>query len=126
MGIRLSAMLANTTELTVPFDGEDVQVCYRPNAVTLDLSDKMEADAKAASEDHPEETGEDRTRYSWLVANLQPVMEWWDVLEDDGSRMAPTDTNMRRMPINFLNAVLAAILKDQKVDVGEDDGSADG
>lgn len=123
MGLRLSTMLAATAECDVAFDGEQIRVCYRPNAVTLELTDRIDAEGKAA--DEAEERGE-QTEHDWITAQLLPVVEWWDVLEDDDSRMEPTRPNMRRMPLKFLQAVLTAVIDDQKVAPGENEGSADG
>lgn len=123
MGMRLSDMLNNTAETTVKFDGSEVAFCYRPNAVTLELSDKIDAEAKAA--DEAEKAGE-QTEHDWITAQLLPLVEWWDVLEEDGSRMAPTLANMRRMPVKFLTAVLTRIMDHQAVESGEGESSDGG
>ena len=121
--MRLSDMLSNTVELPVKFDGEEVLVSYRPNAITLEVSDQIDAEGKAAEE--AEEAGEP-TDFSWITAQLVPVIEWWDVLEDDGSRMEPSRENMRRVPVKFLRVVLESITDAQKVTLGEDEGSEGG
>lgn len=123
MGIRLTDMLNATAECVVEFAGEEIALCYYPNAVTLDLADRLNRDAEAADEKRG--AGE-TVEYDTISASLAPVLQWWDVLDDEGNRLSPTTENMRRFPLNFLVACMDAITEDQKVDEGEDEGSAVG
>ena len=45
---------------------------------------------------------------------LAPIVEWWDVLDDDDQRIPPTAENMRAFPLNFLLAIMRAITEDSK------------
>lgn len=120
MAVRLSTMLAQTAETVVKFAGEDILVCYRPNVVTLELSDQI--DAQGAAADEALKRGE-QTHHDWVTAQLEPLLEWWDVLDENDQRVEPTVENMRKFPVNFLTAVLRAITADQQVEPGESEGS---
>lgn len=123
MGIRLTDMLSRSTTTDVKFDGELVTVSYYPNAVTLELSDRLDKEARAA--DLALEAGED-TEFDSITGQLIPVLEWWDVLDDQGERVPPTRANMRKFPLTFLTAVMDAIVADQEVSAGESKGSDGG
>lgn len=100
MAVALSNMKKRTKLITVEWDGEEVDVSYFPNVVTPELLEKVDAAA-------------DQDNLDVLGVMLEPVLEWWDVLLDDGTKL-PTDAEtIRQVPISFLNAVQAAIQEDQ-------------
>lgn len=101
MAVKLNEMKARTKTLVVDWDGEKVDVSYFPNAVTPELLDRVD-DAVAAN---------DRNVLGVL---LVPVIEWWDILEDDNSRMPVSDDNIQRVPMSFLNKLQDSIQEAQR------------
>lgn len=100
MGVRLSAMKAKITEASLKWDDEDVAFAYKPNEFTMELADDISAAAEAED-------------MSTVSAMLAPIIEWWDVLDDEDERIPPTAENMRRFPLNFLLKIMGAITEDQ-------------
>jgi hypothetical protein len=96
MAMTLSKVKAKIAETTGLWDGETVDVGYRPAAVTPRLMDEVAAAAK------DENLG--------VVGHLlSAVIDWWDVLDDDGARIPPTPENVADFPIPFLMAVMNTI-----------------
>lgn len=99
--VSLSTMKAKTKIVPVEWDDETVEVSYFVNAVTPALLE--EVTAAAEKED-----------ISIVAAMLEPVLDWWDVTEEDGGpRLPTTKENIRIIPLSFLNRVQAAITEDQ-------------
>lgn len=102
MGIALDAMMGRTKVVTVPWDGEEVDVSYFPNVVTPELLEKVDEAA-------------DRDNLDVLGVMLEPVLDWWDILETEGGSRLPTDAEtIKRIPMSFLNAVQKTIRDDQE------------
>lgn len=110
MAVRLSDMKARITETHLTWDGERVDFAYKPNEFTMELADQIAA-------------AEDENIVSQL---LSPIVEWWDVLDDNDQRIPPTAETMRQFPLNFLLKIMGAITEDQAVDEGEGSGSNGG
>lgn len=101
MGIALDAMMGRTKKVVVPWDGEEVEVSYFPNVVTPDLLEKVD---EAAARDNLDVLG----------VMLEPVLDWWDILESEGGPRMPTDAEtIKRIPMSFLNALQKTIQEDQ-------------
>lgn len=100
MGVRLSAMKAKITESSLDWDGEVVAFAYRPNEFTMEMADDIQEAAE-------------KEDLSAVSAMLAPIVEWWDVLDDDDQRIPATAENMRRFPLNFLLKIMGAITADQ-------------
>ena len=100
MAVKLNEMKNRTKTITVPWDGEEVDVSYYPNIVTPELLEKV--DEASAKED-----------LSVLGVMLEPVLEWWDILDDKNKRIPTSAEVIRTIPLNFLNAVQSAIQEDQ-------------
>ena len=99
MGVRLSDMTSRVKETTLKYDGEEVAFAYRPNAFTMEVSDQI----NVASE---------KDDMGTVSALLEPLVEWWDVLDDEDQRIPPTAENMRRFPLSFLLKIMDAITED--------------
>lgn len=99
-GVRLAEKMAETRTITITWGVDDVDVCYHPNAVTPDLLEKVD---KAADQDNLDVLG----------VLLEPVLEWWDIL-DEKDRRIPTDAaTIKTVPMPFLTLVQRGIEDDQ-------------
>ncbi len=108
--VALDKMMGRTKVITVEWDGETVDVSYFTNVVTPVMLEKVEA---AAQKDDLSVLGE----------MLEPVLDWWDILETEGGKRLPTDREtIARIPMSFLTALQKAIEEDQNP---PEDGSSD-
>lgn len=102
MAVALNSMKSRTKLLVVEWDGETVDVSYFPNVVTPELLERVTA---AAEQDNLDVLG----------VMLEPVLEWWDILEYDGGPRLKTDADtIKLIPMSFLNALQAAIQEAQR------------
>jgi hypothetical protein len=101
MSVKLDDMKTRTKKLVVEWDGEQVDVSYYPNVVTPQLLEQV---AEAAAQED----------LSVLGVMLEPVLEWWDVLDDKGKRIPTSAAVIRTIPMSFLNAVQTAIEEAQR------------
>lgn len=106
MAMKLSEVKAKTKVVTVSFMDETVDVSYRPAAMTPAILEDVLALAKSAETD-----AEDMA----LVGSmLEPVLDWWDVLDDKGKRLPTTTESIREMPLAFLVQVLQDVQEDMR------------
>lgn len=106
MAMKLSEVKAKTKITTVEFMDESVDVSYHPAAMTPAILEEVMALAKGAETD-----AEDMA----LVGSmLEPVLDWWDVLNDDGSRVPTTKEAIREVPLAFLIKVLDDVQADMR------------
>ncbi|HOG46290.1 MAG TPA: hypothetical protein PLJ35_15695 [Anaerolineae bacterium] len=84
---------------TVPvvYDGESIDVTFRPAGVNADWQEHLQGLKK-----------DDQTGYLELLAE---VLVAWDILDDDGQQLAPTVELMRRFPTDLLYEVAWAIFE---------------
>lgn len=101
MGVKLSDMKAREKAAQVTWDDEIVDFGYYPNAFSLDVA---EAVGEAAA----------KNDLSVVAAMLDPIIAWWDVLDDDGQRIPATAENMGQFPLSFLMAIMEQIGADQR------------
>lgn len=100
MAVSLNDMLDRTKVITVKWDGEEVEVSYFVNRMTPDLMERVEI---ASREDNLDVLG----------VMLEPILDWWDILEADGSRLPTDSATIKRIPMSFLNALQEAIQEEQ-------------
>lgn len=101
MAVVLEQMKGRTKIINVHWDGEIVDVSYHPNVVTPELLEKVD---EAGRQDNLDVLG----------VMLEPVLDWWDILESEGGPRLPTDaTTIRSVPMSFLNKLQDAIQEDQ-------------
>lgn len=93
--------LGRPKPLTVKLESAEaeVQVVYNPGAVTPDWQDRFQGlGAKATNKD--------------TLPLLQEVLISWDITDDDGRELAPTEENMRHVPAVVLYEIVGAIFED--------------
>lgn len=110
MAVRLNEKMASTRTITVDWDGDRVDVRYRPNAVTPDLLEEVDAQ----SDDNLDS----------LRVLITAVVDWWDVQYDDGSTLPVTMETVGQVPMPFLRNVQTGIMEAQRPP--EDAASAGG
>lgn len=100
MPVKLQDKMAETKTITVMWGEDEVLVSYHPNAVTPDLLDRVDGAAKEEN-------------LSVLGVLLDPVLDWWDVLDNSGKRIPTDKITIATIPMPFLNKVQVAIQEDQ-------------
>lgn len=96
MAMKLSTIKDKVSTATIAWDGETVEVGYRPGTFTMQIAEDV-AEAAALND------------LSVISTVLEPILDWWDVLDDEGARL-PTDVaTIRAMPIGFLMAVMDGV-----------------
>lgn len=94
----VKAFVATTTvEYAVaPGHVEKCEVGYHPAEVTPALLERVQA---AADEGNLDVVG----------VLLEPVLEWWDVLDDDDHRMPTDAATIKVLPLGFLMEVMTSV-----------------
>lgn len=106
MAMKLSEVKAITKTCTVEFLGGTVDVGYHPAAMTPAILEDVMALAKTAETD-----AEDMAMVGQM---LEPVLDWWDMLDDDGERIPTDKAHIREMPMAFLVKVLDDVQTDMR------------
>lgn len=96
MALSLKKMQETVKTAQVTWEEDVVDFGYHPAAFTTDLMQKVTDEA-------------DDNNVSGVAAMLEPIMDWWDVLDEEGQRI-PTDlATLRQMPLPFLMKITDAI-----------------
>lgn len=96
MGVKLTDMRSKTKTTTIQWDGEEVEFCYFPNHLTPELEEAMESDDS-----------------DFVAEMMAPSIDWWDVLDDDGTRIPTDAATMKKVPSAFLMAMWRKITEEQ-------------
>lgn len=111
MAMKLSEVKAKVATTTLAFMDETVDVGYHPASVTPAMLEDILAMAKSADGDSAD---------SALIGKmLDPMLAWWDVLDDDGERIPADAEHIRDMPMAFLTALLGHLQKETQPDGGK-------
>lgn len=97
MAIKLNELKARTYHLKVKYQGDTLELDYYPNVVDrefVETMDTLEND------------------YDKIAYQLGRVVQRWDVLDDEGKEIPPTDPVVKTLPKLFTLAVLNAIIED--------------
>lgn len=103
--MRISDALAKARPIVVEFEGESLNVTYRPSSYTVaELESLVEEDG----------TGQKRANPQRIVEMMQQMLVKWDLTEDDGVPVDFTNTErMRHIPTPIFMGILTAIKADQ-------------
>ena len=137
MPIRLADILKDTKTVTFSYEGEEVTVEYRHNALTPVLRialaagptyfrarreplEPAEPKGKGKKKPTPAQAAAERDRW-WQDALaeslgyldvLAKLLVSWDVLGDDGQPLPVSTQMLEQFPLSFINAIVGAILTD--------------
>lgn len=96
MAMRLSQVRAKISTATVEWEDETVDVGFFPAVMSPALLEQVQAAAKAENLDV-------------VSVMLEPLLAWWDVLDDQDERLPTDPETIKTMPLAFLLRVLSAI-----------------
>ena len=96
MSMKLSQVQGRESTTTVQWNGETVDVGFYPARMTPALLEDVQEAAKAGSLDV-------------LGTMLEPVLAWWDVLDDEDRRLPTDGATIKSMPLGFITAVITEV-----------------
>jgi hypothetical protein len=97
---KVSELIADEAPLTIPFDGGDVHIQFRPRVVTAAWQKRI-GDAEQAGSDYE----------AMLYGPLKEAVISWDLERNDGSTYELTSEAMAEIPKHILNQTLVAIMR---------------
>jgi hypothetical protein len=95
MAMSLSKVKAKVAQAQVAWEDEVVDFGYHPGEVTPALLETVQGAA-------------DKGDLDVIGALLEPVLAWWDVLDDEDQRLPTDKATIRQVPLGFLMEVLGA------------------
>lgn len=100
--MQLSKITSQRQALEIPIGEDTLNITYRPQAVTLELVDRKEQALTQPGEA--------------LALTLCDLVESWDLVDDGTGTPYPLQlASVRKLPLEFVNLVLEAILKDSRL-----------
>lgn len=96
MAISLTQMKAKTRDAQILWEDEKVDFAYHPAAFSVEVAQHVQERAIEG----------DLEGVATVMVNL---LDWWDVLDDDGNRLPADVTLVRQMPLGFLMSILNAV-----------------
>lgn len=96
MSISFTQMKAKTKDAQIDWEGEKVDFAYHPAAFSVEVAQHVQERAQEG----------DLGGVAVVMVNL---LDWWDVLDDEGNRLAVTEELVRQMPLGFLMSMLNAV-----------------
>lgn len=119
--MKLSALKGKVEKTFIEIPGEtegappdQVEVHYRPGALTLEVVDQLEAISRQ------------ELQIDVVKVLLEPILEWWDlddeVLDDEGNptgefvNLPVTGDGIKKVPLSFLGLILDQINKESRPD----------
>lgn len=103
MALELRDFKARTKTIVLDYDGEKIEVRFRPARLSADWLEGL------ASDDNPS------AMIDSVIKKFCEVVEWWDVV-DHGEPYAVTEANLRPLEISFLQAVMTECAGALRVD----------
>jgi len=99
MAMKLSEVRNKVKVATIEWQDETVDVGYAPARFTPEVLEAVSA---------AEEAGD----LSILGALLEPILDWWDVLDDKDKRLPTDAATIKTMPLAFVMKVLGDLQAD--------------
>ena len=105
MSIRLSELKADVRKVTFDYDGSEINVEYKPSAITPIFQSKMrKMDTSDAMN---------------MVEAVSVMLVSWDVLGDNGKPIAITTNTLGTLPIAFVSKVITSVFEDMQPEARE-------
>lgn len=101
MAVRLSELKAREKASQVEYADEVIDFGYFPHAFTMEVAEQVEKASEAND-------------LSTVAAMLEPIISWWDILDDKDKRIPATADQMRKFPLPFLMKIMDKVSEDQR------------
>lgn len=93
MGMKLSVVKGKIKTTQIHWEDETVEVGFHPAAMTPELLERVSSSAEGQN-------------LAVLGVLLEPVLAYWDVLDDEGKRLPTNAETIATIPLSFLMAVM--------------------
>lgn len=109
--MRISGALAQARSLKVPFEGEELNISYRPSSYSVEELEKLVSD---------EESGAKKIEPSRIIDIIQQMVITWDLTEDNGEPIHLSDRQrLKQLPTSIYTVILQTVKADQSVGEAE-------
>lgn len=96
MAISFTQMKAKTKDSQIEWENEKVDFAYHPAAFSVEVAQRVQERAQEGD-------------LNGVAVVMVELLDWWDVLDENGERLAPDEALVRQMPLGFLMALLNAV-----------------
>lgn len=121
--MKISQVLSERKLLAIPFDGVTLNVVYKPKAITPETIDSFATIASGLGSSQADiEDIENRDMVAQLkamasmssmpVIQIVSLVESWDLTDEAGVIIPITTEHVKKLPVEFLKQVVAAINAD--------------
>ncbi len=133
MAIKLHQLTKERKTVTVEYEGETVEIEYRPGAITpqmqsvasrlqlISKKQKVRDTDKArgivmevTDDDEMESASEMAALMSDFSDIIVALIASWDIVEEDGSKLPVSHKTVMAMPLTFLTTVFSATMEDMR------------
>ena len=133
MAIKLHQLTKERKTVTVEYEGETVEIEYRPGAITpqmqsvasrlqlISKKQKVRDTDKArgivmevTDDDEMESASEMAALMSDFSDIIVALIASWDIVEEDGSKLSVNHKTVMAMPLTFLTTVFSATMEDMR------------
>ena len=133
MAIKLHQLTKERKTVTVEYEGETVEIEYRPGAITpqmqsvasrlqlISKKQKVRDTDKArgivmevTDDDEMESASEMAALMSDFSDIIVALIASWDIVEEDGSKLPVSHRTVMAMPLTFLTTVFSATMEDMR------------
>lgn len=104
------AVTDTTKTVTVEFAGESMEVTYRIGAMSRATIRRFE-------------TAKDEEQVDAAITFITEVVSAWEVVDLDGAVLPITEEVLASLPIDFLTAIIGAVMADVQVPKSSEDSS---
>lgn len=101
MGLKRSAMADKVRTITVVWEDETVDIGIYPGRYTPALIQEVTARAEAAGAEGEQD------QVDAIAAMVEPLLAWWDVLDEEDERLPTDAATIATLPITFTLLVVS-------------------
>jgi hypothetical protein len=102
--MRISGALAKARPLTVEFEGDTLNITYRPSSYSVAELEKLVDDDAAGKKPQPVR----------IIEMMQQMIVTWDLLEENGEPIDVQNTErMKELPTSIFTTIMQTVKVDQ-------------
>lgn len=95
MAIKMKDLRDKVTTVEVKWDGETADIGFYAARFTPALMESIQAEAE-------------KENLQMLGLMLEPILAWWDLLDDEGDRLPTDAATIKEMPFGLLTTIISA------------------
>lgn len=102
MPIKVANLISDKRRFKLDYQSAEINITYKPSWYT------------PAMEEQVRQLAEDQFQAGILVKSLAALLIEWDVLDDKGKALKPTEELLKTLPVSFLARVFEAVSEDMR------------